>query len=502
MRTTRLTKIAMVIFLSMIFFLGVQKPVLAAGKNTTVKIPVEQRFEVNNFADADKTGSYVLIADQIQNPMPEGSNRRTFTWNMSGNSSTELIMNVGQAGEYHYKLYQATENKENYTYDSKTYDVTIEGFFDSNNELMAVTVVKNENGDKVSKVSFKNSYTGQTGKNQNPVPSSPRSKDIIHNGSPVKTGDDSPVAGYLFLFFGSVICLCGLLMEKQKNRKGDASLGNPSRLDLTVVGNYSISTTGEFIASGSSLTVGFSSSTGAITLTHNGVKTNMGTSFSLRRHSASGTNGIKISQARESNNPYPGDLTFKAVSSGSGYTLYTIANIYIENYLYGVLPYEMGNSTNIEALKAQAVAARTYTVRMMQNRASGLYDVKDTTSDQVYRGTPSGNANCVAAVDATKGIVLMYGSSYITTYYSASNGGQTEIDRSGGAYAYMKVKDDPFDYANPSSTVKKKTVYADLTSSMNSSGLISLLKTKAVSKLSSMGYSATQSNTTLQTSKT
>ncbi len=280
-----------------------------------------------------------------------------------------------------------------------------------------------------------------------------------------------------------------------------SSLGNPSRLDLTVVGNYSISTTGEFIASGSTLTVGFSSSTGAITLTHNGVKTNMGTSFSLRRHSASGTNGIKISQARESNNPYPGDLTFKAVSSGSGYTLYTIANIYIENYLYGVLPYEMGNSTNIEALKAQAVAARTYTVRMMQNRASGLYDVKDTTSDQVYRGTPSGNANCVAAVDATKGIVLMYGSSYITTYYSASNGGQTEIDRSGGAYAYMKVKDDPFDYANPSSTVKKKTVYADLTSSSNPSGLISLLKTKAVTKLQNMGYSATQGNTTLQTLK-
>lgn len=280
-----------------------------------------------------------------------------------------------------------------------------------------------------------------------------------------------------------------------------SSLGSPSRLDLTVVGNYSISTTGEFISSGSSLTVGFSSSTGAITLTHNGIKTNMGTSFSLRRHSASGTNGIKISQARESNNPYPGDLTFKAVSSGSGYTLYTIANIYIENYLYGVLPYEMGNSTNIEALKAQAVAARTYTVRMMQNRASGLYDVKDTTSDQVYRGTPSGNANCVAAVDATKGIVLMYGSSYITTYYSASNGSQTEIDRSGTAYAYMKVKDDPFDYANPSSTVKKKTVYADLTSSMNPSGLISLLKTKAVTKLQSMGYSATQSNTTLQTLK-
>lgn len=278
-----------------------------------------------------------------------------------------------------------------------------------------------------------------------------------------------------------------------------SSLGNPSRLDLTIAGNYSLSTTGAFLTNGSTASVGFNSSTGNLTFTYNGVTTNMGKSFSLRRHSATGTNGIKISQARESGNPYPGDLSFEAVASGSGYTLYTIAHIYIENYLYGVLPYEMGNSTHIEALKAQAVAARTYTVRMMQSRASGRYDVKDTTSDQVYRGTPSGNANCVAAVDATKGIVLMYGSSYITTYYSASNGGQTEIPRTGGSYGYMTVKDDPFDYANTSSTVKKKTLYADLTSSQNPSGLVSLLKSKAVTVLSGMGYAATTSNTTLQT---
>lgn len=278
-----------------------------------------------------------------------------------------------------------------------------------------------------------------------------------------------------------------------------SSLGSPASLDLTVVGNYSVSTTGQFLSSGSKLNVSFNKSTGAITLTYNGVKTNMGTSFSLRRHTASGTNGIKIGQARESANPYPGDLTFRAVSGSGGYSLYTIASIYIEDYLYGVLPYEMGNSTSIEALKAQAVAARTYTVRMMQNRASGLYDVVDTTSDQVYRGTPSGNANCVAAVDATKGIVLMYGSSYITTYYSASNGGQTEISRTGTNYPYMTVKDDPFDYANTSSTVKKTTVYADLSSSANSAQLAALLKSKAITKLNSLGYNATQSNTTLGT---
>lgn len=278
-----------------------------------------------------------------------------------------------------------------------------------------------------------------------------------------------------------------------------SSLGNPSTLNLRVQGNYSVN--GTFLSSGTQLTVQFNASTGAITLSYNGQRWDMGKSFSLRRHSASGINGILISQAKESQNPYPGDLSFKAVASGSGYTLYTIAHIYIENYLYGVVPYEMGNSSNIEALKAQAVAARTYTVRMMQQRAGGLYDVKDTTSDQVYRGTPSGNANCVEAVDATKGIVLMYGSQYITTYYSASNGGQTETSRSGSSYAYMKVKDDPFDYANPSSTVKSKTVYADLTRSDNPSQLVSLLKSKVIAKLNQIGYAANTGNTVLKTLK-
>ncbi len=281
-----------------------------------------------------------------------------------------------------------------------------------------------------------------------------------------------------------------------------SSLGNPSTLNLTISGNYSVNgNASQSIANGSSVTVGFSSSTGAITLTRNGVKTNMGTYFALRRHSASGANGVKIAQARESNNLYPGDISFRSVQSGSGYKLYTVAHIYIENYLYGVLPYEMGNSTNIEALKAQAVAARTYTVKQMQSRASGYFDVYDTTSDQVYRGTPSGNANCVAAVDATKGIVLMYGSNYITTYYSASNGGQTEAVRSGGSYPYLIVKDDPFDYANPSSTVKKATVYTDLSGGSNNASLMSLLKSKAVNKLKSSGHSATTANTTLLTLK-
>jgi SpoIID/LytB domain protein len=282
-----------------------------------------------------------------------------------------------------------------------------------------------------------------------------------------------------------------------------SSLGTPSMLNLTVAGNYSLST-GTTLTSGESLAIGFSSTTGAITVTRGGVKTNMGLYFTLRRHSASGSNGILISQARKPANPYPGDISFRSVASGSGYKLYTVAHIYIENYLYGVLPYEMGSGAPAEALKAQAVAARTYTVRMKASRTGGYYDVVDTTSDQVYNGTPSGNSACEAAVNATKGIVLKNSGVYTATYYSASNGGQTEsIQNIWGTagLSYLSVKDDPFDYANPDSVVKKATVYADATSSLNSANLMNLLKTKAVAGLSAAGYAATTANTTLQTVK-
>ncbi|NLI22588.1 MAG: SH3 domain-containing protein [Clostridiales bacterium] len=283
-----------------------------------------------------------------------------------------------------------------------------------------------------------------------------------------------------------------------------SSLGTPSTLTLTVAGSYSLSI-GASLTSGETLTVGFSSATGAITLTRSGVKTNMGTYFALKRHSASGTNGILISQARKPANPYPGDLSFQSVKLSSGsYKLYTVAHVYIEDYLYGVVPYEMGSSAPAEALKAQTVAARTYTVRMMANRSSGYYDVVDTTSDQVYNGTPSGYAACVAAVDATKGVLLKNSGSYTATYYSASNGGQTEsiynIWGSTG-YGYLNVRDDPFDYANPDSIVKKTTVYADCASSGNSASLLALLKAKAVTALNASGYAATSANTTLSTVK-
>ena len=263
-----------------------------------------------------------------------------------------------------------------------------------------------------------------------------------------------------------------------------SSLGYPSTLNLTVYGSYTVNgKSTQSIASGSNVKISFSSTTGNISMTVNGVTTDMGTAFKLRRHETSGTNGIKIAQGRVPSNLYPGDFYFVSRQSGSGYQLYTIAYIYIEDYLYGVLPYEMGNSSGLEALKAQAVSARTYTVRAMSAASSNLYDVVDTTSDQVYSGTPSGNENCKAAVDATKGIVAKNGSAFTATYYTASNGGQVESVKNAwgsNTYTYLKVKDDPYDLANPAS--KKLSFYVAANGEQTDTVLKNLLNDKAASK--------------------
>lgn len=263
-----------------------------------------------------------------------------------------------------------------------------------------------------------------------------------------------------------------------------SSLGQPSRLDLTICGDYSLDgTAATALRDGSTATVQFSASSGALSLTRNGVTTSMGGSFRLRRHAGAGDSGVKIKQARVPSNRYPGDIEFKTVRSGSGYRLYVIAHVFIEDYLYGVLPYEMGNSSALEALKAQCVSARTYTLRAMRSSGSRGYDLVDTTNDQVYNGTPSGNARCRQAVDETRGIVAMNGGDYTATYYTASNGGQIESVRNiwgSAAYDYIRVKDDPFDYQNPYAPVRSFKVAASGKQPSNALNNLLVKKARAV----------------------
>ena len=233
-----------------------------------------------------------------------------------------------------------------------------------------------------------------------------------------------------------------------------SSLGSPASLNITSVGGAMAEGKQTLnISGGAGMTV--KRAGGSLTLAVNGASYDMGASFTLRRAGSDG--GFRIAQSRVKANVYPGDLRFTI----QGGALYIVLSVYMEDYLPGVLPYEMGDSSGLEALKAQAVAARTYTLRAMRSAGSRLYDVVDTTADQVYNGTPSGSLNCKRAVEETQGIVLQSGASLIPAYYTASNGGQTEsLKNAWGTadHAALTVKDDPFDLRNPDAMKKSFTV--------------------------------------------
>lgn len=102
-----------------------------------------------------------------------------------------------------------------------------------------------------------------------------------------------------------------------------------------------------------------------------------------------------------------------------------INNLPLEEYLLGVVPAEMPSKWNIEAQKAQAIAARSYALANLNKRGSRGYDLKDTPQDQAYGGATSETPQTTHAVLSTKGEVLTYNDRIIPAYYHASSGGKT-----------------------------------------------------------------------------
>ena len=253
-----------------------------------------------------------------------------------------------------------------------------------------------------------------------------------------------------------------------------SSISSLTAVDVSIAGSYSVGgDTSRALSRGQNIRV--SNSGGTLMMTANGQTQTMGSRFKLRRHQTSGENGVRIAQARYPASLYPGDIEFIA----KGGNVQIVVHVYMEDYMLGVLPYEMDNSFPLEALKAQAVAARTYALKKMSVQAA-TYDVVDTTSDQVYNGTPSGNARCAQAVQETSGIVGTVGGEYMASYYTASNGGQTESVKNAwgsGSYSYLQVKDDPYDLRNGASIAKSVTFYRNGTTSV--SALTELLRTEA-----------------------
>lgn len=239
-----------------------------------------------------------------------------------------------------------------------------------------------------------------------------------------------------------------------------SSLGKPQALNLTIAGAYAVESGAGFrFERGAQLQL--CAYGGEVWLCAGGMAVNMGAEASFIRCAADGENGLYIAES-EKDALYCGDLHVRA----DGNTLTATLTICIEDYLYGVVAYEMSDSFPIEALKAQAVAARTYAARAKTLSKGRDYDVVDTASDQVFKGFIADYENVVAAVDATCGVVGTYNGSFAGCYYTASNGGQialpSDVWGGSGDYGYIERKDDPFDLENPRSLVNSIDFSADL----------------------------------------
>jgi stage II sporulation protein D len=98
----------------------------------------------------------------------------------------------------------------------------------------------------------------------------------------------------------------------------------------------------------------------------------------------------------------------------------------LEQYLQGMLAGEMSPSWEIEALKAQAIAARTYALYMIQHPKSKFYDLEKGTGDQVYLGADGESIRVRAAVEATRNQVITLNNHPVKTYFHSRCGGATE----------------------------------------------------------------------------
>jgi stage II sporulation protein D len=126
----------------------------------------------------------------------------------------------------------------------------------------------------------------------------------------------------------------------------------------------------------------------------------------------------------------------------------TVVNfVNIEDYTRGVVPYEMPNTWPLEALKAQALCARTFAISHLNAHSSSGFDLCTTEHCQVYNGQGSVNEVTEAAVEQTSGQYVTYNGQLCETFFSSSNGGASENSENvwNAALPYLRGVLDPYE---------------------------------------------------------
>jgi stage II sporulation protein D len=145
---------------------------------------------------------------------------------------------------------------------------------------------------------------------------------------------------------------------------------------------------------------------------------------------------------------YHGNLELRPAQGGG---LLAVNALGLDDYVQGVVPGEMPSGWHPEALKAQAVAARSYA--LVTDRGGDVFDQYPDTRSQVYRGVTGEAASTNAAVRATAGEVVKYEGRVAVTYFFSTSGGQTEdienVWVGSAPVPYLRSVEDPTDAISP-----------------------------------------------------
>ena len=218
----------------------------------------------------------------------------------------------------------------------------------------------------------------------------------------------------------------------------------------------------------------FSASNRCVTVTKTGstqilFEFDCGKSYSLAIHPLS-TNS-KAETTYNGGYRYYGDFQFIRTTGEN----MTVVNVLpLEDYVKGVVPYEMSPSWPIEALKAQALCARTYVMRNINSYNSAGFDVTDDTYCQAYLGTSGASKTSDRAVDETAGLYVTYNGSLCDTLYFSSDGGATEDSENvfASKVMYLRAVLDPYeaDITFANKTWSEKFTADQITNKLRSKG--------------------------------
>ena len=166
---------------------------------------------------------------------------------------------------------------------------------------------------------------------------------------------------------------------------------------------------------------------------------------------------------------YHGNIVLTLAQDG---TITVINEVKLDDYIGGVISEEMSPSWPMEALKAQAVAARTFAVYSLGLHDEDGYDVCATTHCQVYGGIASESPEGLRAVSATRGEIMTYQGKPIYAAFHASSGGMTAGSEEVGGISlpYLKAVRDPQDNATPNQNWQVSTSAKELASDLASAG--------------------------------